>query len=527
MNIMKKLVVAILAISFVLALVPMTFVSADAWDGAAIATGFESGTGTEADPFVVKTAAQLAYLAQRVNGVGEVQADAMEGMFVRLDADIDLAGKNWTPIGDNPNTPFSGTFDGNGKLISGLFVDNVDVTADEVSGLFGATITATIKNVNLIGTKVNGGKYVGGLAAYANKGTQLINCSVKIDEVTGEVTGGVAGRMEKLSETTEKRRGLVLFCTFEGNVHGTSEYYKSGRTAYVGGIVGVAGHTDVRYCTNKGSVTTDLGSSAKTPFGGGIIGCTGASSGFTNVDHCINTGTITSKGENAIVGGIAGRSNHVAGGMVVYCVNLGTVKAEDTTTRIGGVTGHHKTGNATASMGYVHNFSVKIGEIPLEGFDELDGYSKQALIDDEFYDDGVSATIPRSCKFLEASTVKLADLKGYTADYWTEGTVHPEPKKDAILAKISSDSTWFETEPAAQIETPTTEATTTEKPVQTTKPEDEGTTKPTETTKAPGVTTEGSATEKPEEKGCGGMLAGSFALLAIVTLGGVMLKKRD
>ncbi len=522
MNIMKKLIVVTLVLSFVLALVPMSFVSADTWNGD-VADKFASGTGTEADPFIIKTAAELAYLAVRVNGTETVKADGMLGQFIKLDADIDLAGKQWTPIGDAEKTPFEGTFDGGDHTISGLFIDMAGaLDIDEVSGLFGATEGATIKNFFLLGTKVNGGKYVGGAVAKPKKGSYIINVSVNIAEVIGEVTGGVVGRSEAKGDTTEKRRNLILCCTFEGSVYGTSEYYGAGRTAYVGGIVGVAGEADIRYCINKGNVTADLGGSSKVPFAGGIIGCSGASSGTTIVDHCINLGAVNVKGDNCLVGGITARPNHVAGGMVVYCLNLGTVSSDGATTRIGAIAGQYK--NASAAMGYVHNVSVKVGELPLEGFDAGQEKSEQAIYDDEFYmTDDPMAEVPRSCVFIEASAAKVANLKGYTSDYWQDGTACPEPKKDAVIAKVLSDTTWFETEPLPTAGITTAPEETTKAPETSKAPE---TTKPVETTKAPDPTTP--VTEAPkEEKGCGGMIAGGMTVLAVVALAGVMLKKKD
>ncbi len=529
---MKKLIVVLLALSMVLAMVPMTFVSADTWDGTTIAKDFESGSGTEADPFIIKTAAQLAYLAQRVNGIpNEKDPDKMEGKYFKLDADIDLGGKQWTPIGHSSSQPFCGVFDGNNKTISGLFIDHADVTVVEVAGLFGATKGATLKNIVLTGTKVHGGKYVGGLVAYPRYGSQIINVSVSINEVIGEVTGGVVGRSEKLGEDNAKTRNLILLCSFEGSVYGTSESYGVSRTAYVGGVVGVAGHADIRYCVNKGDVTADSGPSSRVTPVGGIVGCAGASEGNTFVDHCINTGNIQIKGDNSIVGGIVGRANHVQGGSVTYCINLGQVSAVGSTTKIGTLVGLYIKGSA--AMGYVHNISVKVGDFPLEGHNADEEVSELALIDDEFYLDitNPTAPYPRSCIFVEktavAGTGVVGKLAGYTSEFWTDGTAYPEAKKDAIIAKVLADRNWYETAPLPEVETPTTDAPTTDapttnKPVESSDPEESG-----EVTSTPAATKNPESQANAEEKGCGGMIAGGLAVIAIVSLGGVMLKKRD
>lgn len=96
------------------------------WDGS-VATAFESGDGSESNPFQIKTPSQLAYLAQQVNG-----GNSYEGCYIEIAADMDLAGRSWTPIGTAPRR-FTGNLDGKGHKILGLKVD-ADV---DYAGLFG------------------------------------------------------------------------------------------------------------------------------------------------------------------------------------------------------------------------------------------------------------------------------------------------------------------------------------------------------------------------------------------------------
>lgn len=531
MKFVKKILPMIIALSFVLSLIPMVTVSADTWDGTSAATAFESGDGTEANPFIIKTAAQLKYLANRVNGEAGQVADPMTGLYVKLDADIDLGGKAWTPIGSTTKIVFSGIFDGNDHTISGLLQD---VPTSEVGGFFGAVKGGAIKNLYLMGTKVSGGKYVGGLVGYPTHGTQIVNCYVNITEVIGEVAGGVVGRAQTVAENEDKTWNSIILCTFEGSVSGTSGLYGAGRTAYVGGVCGVAGHTYIRYSINKGTVVADANGD-KAPIVGGIIGCQGASSGATYVDHCINIGDVTAKGDAARVGGVVGKANHVAGGMINYCINIGNVSTESSTNYIGAIAGQY--GNNSCEYGYHHNVSVRIGELLLEGSEAGDENTTATSCDDFYCDFGKFAIDPvnyvweRSCKFVEVADVTgvgaVEKLIGYSSDLWEDGTETPTPKKDAVLAKLA-DTTWWETEPLPEFEEVTTDPSVT-----TETPGDETTTPEDETTEAPGTAdtpnnTEGpAATTEAPEGGCGSMVAGSFALVAVISLAGVMLKKKN
>ena len=176
--------------------------------------------------------------------------------------------------------------------------------------------------------------------------------------------------------------------------------------------------------------------------------------------------------------------------------------------------------------GYVHNVSVKCGDkIFLEGTEDgTESPVSVGILNDDFYLD------KRSCHFIDGATVKIADLLGYSSEYWTDGEKHPEPKKDAILAKVLADPTWRE---VAEQEAPvTTEAlVTTEAPKETTKAPDKETTKaPAATTKAPAATTKApGTTEAPKAQGgCGSAVAGSIAIIVAISLAGVMIaKKKD
>ncbi|MFR5091690.1 MAG: hypothetical protein ACLTDR_06410 [Adlercreutzia equolifaciens] len=111
---------------------------------------FASGAGTEADPYLIENASQLAAFRDAVNA-----GDDYDGKYVALGADVDLEGAEWTPISAGTrkgsgiaegSTPFAGTFDGAGHTVSGLKITSTQ-GADYAIGLFGILDGATVKNL--------------------------------------------------------------------------------------------------------------------------------------------------------------------------------------------------------------------------------------------------------------------------------------------------------------------------------------------------------------------------------------------
>ena len=146
----------VLSLSTVLSFGSFAEGDAEAWDGS-IATSYAGGNGTPEYPYQIANGAQLAFMAQQVNA-GE-DADAS---FI-LTSNVDLANKAWTLIGISLEMPFSGSFDGDGKTISGLFIDTSDAGLYAV-GLFGVLDGATVSNLILATGSVKGQYYVGALA---------------------------------------------------------------------------------------------------------------------------------------------------------------------------------------------------------------------------------------------------------------------------------------------------------------------------------------------------------------------------
>ena len=202
-----------------------------------------------------------------------------------LNADIDLTGKDWTPIGTNFDNSYKGTFDGGSHTITGLTV----TTNDEYVGLFGRLgETGTVKNVVMDGIQITCNHrlgYAGGVAGHSN-GT-IENCSVS-GSVSGTVfVGGVVGA---------QWNGSTTGCSSSATVKGTT---------YVGSLVGQTfrGAT-LTACYATGNVTLEIDPIRDTA-GGGLVGMNAGSS----ILACYAIGNVTSTGSitgNVHIGGFLG-----------------------------------------------------------------------------------------------------------------------------------------------------------------------------------------------------------------------------
>ncbi len=329
MKTFKKLTATLLALAMTLALAVVIAVpaaAADFWNGTDVATSFAGGTGSEADPYQINTAAQLAFLATAE------QIGASEGKYYKLTNDISLGDFQWTPIGANSGSAFKGNFDGDGHTVSGLKYEPTS-NADE-AGLFGHTIGATIKNVKVTGSKISG-RYAGAIAGRAFGDTQIINCYGKIDWIDGVCIGGIAGRLAK-------EGGLIFSCVSESTIKQTAGINLTA-DHFVGGIVGVLIGT-MRYCVNKGDVTGayagNAGDITKVYRFGGLVGTQGGSDGVGHVEYCVNLGNVSvatspaSTPTKAFAAGITAYANK-AGNTIKNSYSVGTVTA---TTEVNGTT---------------------------------------------------------------------------------------------------------------------------------------------------------------------------------------------
>lgn len=250
----------------------------DSWADCA-ATGFAGGDGSKDNPYQISSAGELAYLAQQVN----IGTNYKREHFL-LVSDLDLSGKEWTPIGINGKS-FWGGFNGGGHTITGM-----TITGDrDYVGLFGECHNFTvpssyIKSVTVKGAKISGHSFVG---AIAGAGANISDCySIENTICAIRQVGGVCGRLT----------GNISGCYNSSSVKGNST---------TGGIMGTASYEGndrngvVEYCYNIGAVTVTQQDSS-------VGGITGASADRYNISNCLNCGKITGNGKN--VGGIAGNT---------------------------------------------------------------------------------------------------------------------------------------------------------------------------------------------------------------------------
>lgn len=263
-----------------------------------IAEGFDSGSGTENDPYIIKTAAQLKHLAYTVNnGV------TYYGLYINLDANIVLndtanwenwkstpPAESWTAIGCFGYGSFQGVFNGQEHEISGIYI-----SSDKYAhGLFAEVKYGTVKNVGVVKSYIKTTHYESS-------------------------AGGVVG----------SNSGIVSNCYNTGTIEGTIV------NSSIGGVVGNNGITGtVENCYNTGTVinTETHGLSV-----GGVAG-----SNIGTIINCYNTGMVIDMNDYCQMGGVAGLN----GGTVENCYNIGTITGGGSSK--GGIIGYtekHTTNN--------------------------------------------------------------------------------------------------------------------------------------------------------------------------------------
>ena len=330
----------------------------EVWNGT-VATAFAGGSGTAEDPYQIADGAQLAKLAQDVNG-GYNYA----GTYFVLTADIVLndtkdweswgttaPANPWTPIGSDAN-PFTGTLDGDGHSVSGIYINS----GTDYQGLVGVLGSGgTLQNLGVKASYIKGRNFVGGVCGMNMMGN-VINCynSGSVAGTGGYVgglcgqnyatvtncynTGSVTGNYAYVGGLCGQNYATVTNCYNTGSV--------TGNYAYVGGLCG-QNYATVTNCYNTGSVTGNYA------YVGGLCG-----QNYATVTNCYNTGSVTGTGD--YVGGVCG-GNYVGGvcggnydGTVTNCYNTGKVTGSND---VGGVCGYnggsitncYNTGSVTGS----------------------------------------------------------------------------------------------------------------------------------------------------------------------------------
>lgn len=271
------------------------------WDGTTVTVPAQQTTANGVvTAATIEQPSELAYIAQHA-------ADYATAT-ITLASDMSLAGKAWTPISDGSRkdaqpVAFTGTFDGNGKTISGLkAVNTVD---DHGAGLFGIISgQAVVKNLKLAACDVQAEDAAGAVAGVMLGNATVENCTVTSGSVTAKGSaGGLVGRAYGSTNT-------IKGCTNNATVSGTQK---------VGGIVGIAsngGTYAISDCANNGSVSGGSDGVA------GIVGFAGTAGTLSN---CQNHGSVGSGSERYAAGIVA---YHSAGKAITItsCSNTGAIK---------------------------------------------------------------------------------------------------------------------------------------------------------------------------------------------------------
>ena len=278
-----------MAVALILAVVPISALSADGvWDGvmpeANQNAAYSGGSGTQSDPFIIATAEDLAQLSVNAatfsnysSGKYFLQTDDIvlnpSDVFETDSSGVITGIKEgetaniWTPIGIyiSGSNDFGGRYDGGGKAIHGVYIDNTS----DYQGLFGRLYVGYIINVRVESSYIKGKDFVGGIVGYNWSGV-VSNCSFSGTVIGNYEFGGIIG------ENNE----TVTFCRNTGAVSGNS---------YVGGIVGYNEiYSLVTDSYNIGTVEGKL-------YFGGLVG-TDNSGAVTNsyyLDTCVVNPTET------------------------------------------------------------------------------------------------------------------------------------------------------------------------------------------------------------------------------------------
>ncbi len=221
------------------------------------------------------------------------------------------------------NRYFKGTFDGNGKTITGLTINKPN---DNNQGLFGEISNAVIKNVTLIDANITGRSNVGGIVGYG--------------------TGG-----------SDNKNSIDNCKVLNGTIAATA-----GGATYHGGIVGYSYYIDINNCVVSGTISTAV----SNEYYGGIIGYAGSYSTITN---CENAASIVGEGNNH--GGILGFEFCSSNFSVSGCLNTGTVEGSS---NVGGIAGH-----IDYSSNYTNNYYAAPCTVKALNGSDYNGHAERVL----------------------------------------------------------------------------------------------------------------------------------------------------
>ena len=273
---MKKRILGIaLAICMMIFCVPMGVFAAEA-------PSFSGGTGTQGDPWLIASQADLIALAEFLNSGNAEQFDAesagvgnCHGYYFKQTADIDLTGVTWEPIGYSGSYYFAGNYDGGGHSITNaVSTGKVDPDGYATAGIFGwvafgSVANLHVKNANFVATGQNNYSYGGGIAGVCY-GSSIKNCSVENSSLesrrnnnnncAGSIVGySTGGTFEKCAAENNQIRTMAYGGGFVGEVDDDPNY-GAGNSTFT--------NCYVANCT----VISETDDSQGTSFSGGFAG---------------------------------------------------------------------------------------------------------------------------------------------------------------------------------------------------------------------------------------------------------------
>ena len=273
------------------------------------------------------------------------------------DKSQNLEEKSWVPIGNRNIVKYRGTFDGNGKTITNLYI-NASQTSQNNMGLFGYTYQSTIKNLtfenaNVTNTQSNTGILVG-KAGYGST-LQNIKISKTCQIKGGNYTGGIAGELD-------------------GNAYNCVNYATVQGTQYIGGLWGMYSRkgNSITACANYGNVT------ASSEMAGGLVGYFRGGT----IQDCANYGDV--KGTNRV----AGMAGFVSDGKVQNVFSYGNISVTNKTQNVGMVFGWSSFGATEGMVAYYSGakLTIKGQEQTVKAFgngtpseDNATGFTKDQL----------------------------------------------------------------------------------------------------------------------------------------------------
>ena len=334
--------------------------------GAWAQTQPSKGDGKVGNPYIITKAEELEWFRDQVNSgqysicakiADNVEVIDMSTVCHAADKSQNLEEKSWVPIGNRNIVKYRGTFDGNGKTITNLYI-NASQTSQNNMGLFGYTYQSTIKNLtfenaNVTNTQSNTGILVG-KAGYGST-LQNIKISKTCQIKGGNYTGGIAGELD-------------------GNAYNCVNYATVQGTQYIGGLWGMYSRkgNSITACANYGNVT------ASSEMAGGLVGYFRGGT----IQDCANYGDV--KGTNRV----AGMAGFVSDGKVQNVFSYGNISVTNKTQNVGMVFGWSSFGATEGMVAYYSGakLTIKGQEQTVKAFgngtpseDNATGFTKDQL----------------------------------------------------------------------------------------------------------------------------------------------------